>query len=160
MWDGVARVPGHQGDGVLLVEAKSHAGELKSGGTRATGSSRSTIDDALVETKAYLGVPPDGSWTGAYYQVANRLAYLYYLRVRREIPAWLCSIYFVGDSFTSGTGVVAGPATAGRGPAPFRRQRPPWASPRSIGSRTSHSTSTCRRSPPTNGRAHTPNRSR
>ena len=65
-------------------------------------------------------MPPDGSWTGAYYQVANRLAYLYYLRVRREIPAWLCSIYFVGDSFTSGTGLVAGPATAGQWARPIQ----------------------------------------
>ena len=39
VWDGVALVPGHRGDGVVLVEAKSHAGELKSGGTRATESS-------------------------------------------------------------------------------------------------------------------------
>src|SRR4051794_32016180 len=41
--DSVALVPRHRGDGVLLVEAKSHAGELKSGGTRATGSTAGPV---------------------------------------------------------------------------------------------------------------------
>ena len=34
-----------------------------------------------------------------YYQAANRLAFLYYLRARRSVPTWLFFTYFVGDEF-------------------------------------------------------------
>ena len=34
-----------------------------------------------------------------YYQAANRFAFLYYLRARRNIPTWLFFVYFVGDEF-------------------------------------------------------------
>lgn len=112
VWDGVARVE-HEGRvGVVLVEAKSHAAELRSPGTAAKGDGRRTIDWALAETKAFLGVPPETPWADRYYQVANRLAYLYFLRKRTGVPAWLCSVYFLGDSFTSGARNVLGPVDA------------------------------------------------
>ena len=116
VWDGVAIVPGTQRDGVLLVEAKSHQNELKSGATAAAGEPLAQIEAALADTKRHLGAAPDADWSTDYYQLANRLAYLYYLRVRRGIPAWLLFIYSVGDSFRSGTSTVTGP----RDPAGWR----------------------------------------
>lgn len=98
-WDGVAVLPGpHDTKGILLVEAKSHTKEVLSG-CDATPASIRTIENSLREAKEYIGVPTDADWTKPYYQAANRLAFLYYLRARRSIPAWLFNVYFVGDSF-------------------------------------------------------------
>lgn len=121
-WDAVGSVPGPDGhEGVLLVEAKSHAAELESPATQAGSKSRPVIQAALDETKAYIGAPPEAPWLATYYQVANRLAFLYYLRVRRSLPAWLLSIYFVGDSFESGNTLIVGPTTAEGWAAAIRR---------------------------------------
>jgi hypothetical protein len=108
--DAVADIPGPDGArGVLLVEGKSHEAELSSPKTEARGESLETIRRALDETKGHLGVPEEVEWTGRYYQLANRLAFLYYLRVRRSLPAWLLSIYFLGDRFESGGREIVGP---------------------------------------------------
>jgi hypothetical protein len=40
----------------------------------------------------------DTDWLGAQYQLANRLAFLYYLRCRLEQQAWLVLVYFTGES--------------------------------------------------------------
>jgi hypothetical protein len=111
VWDAVGLIPGREQHGVLLVEAKSHTAELKSGRCRATPDSMRTIEAALTETKNGLGVAAGASWTDAYYQVANRLAFLWYMRVEREIPTWLGSVYFLGDRFVSGGDAVVGPTT-------------------------------------------------
>jgi hypothetical protein len=97
VWDAVARVPGMQ-HGVLLVEAKSHLAELRSPGTAAGGTRLELIEQSLAEVKADLGVPAATSWTARYYQVANRLAFVWFMR-DHGIDAWLLSVYFVADSF-------------------------------------------------------------
>jgi hypothetical protein len=120
-WDAVATVPRQGGQhGVLLVEAKSHKRELLSPATQAGDRSREMIRSALDATKAHLEVAPEAEWTENYYQIANRLAFLYYLRVRRALPAWLLSIYFVGDSFESGGRKVIGPSDIEGWRAPIR----------------------------------------
>jgi hypothetical protein len=112
-WDAVATIAGPDDqEGILLVEAKSHVAELESPATKAGKKSRPVIQAALDETKAFIGAPPNAPWLDTYYQVANRLAFLYYLRVRRSLPAWLLSIYFVGDSFESRNATIVGPTTA------------------------------------------------
>lgn len=99
-WDGVAIVRGSSGaTGVLLVEAKSHVGELDSSASEAEGDRLVQIRAALDEVKEHLGVPPATEWAKRYYQIANRLAYLYYLRIRLGYPAWLLWVYFLGDGF-------------------------------------------------------------
>lgn len=96
VWDGVALVPGSRG--VLLVEAKSHLSELKSSGTTAQGDRLELIETSLRTLKRRLGVPLDTPWTKRYYQLANRLAYLWFMR-ERGIDAWMLSVYFTGDHF-------------------------------------------------------------
>jgi hypothetical protein len=111
VWDGAAVVVGSGGGrGVVLIEAKSHADELKSGRSAAEGTRLNRIRASLAEVKEHLGVPAETEWTGSYYQVANRLAYLYYLR-KRGIEAWLVSIYFLGDQFDSPGRQLTFPAT-------------------------------------------------
>ena len=51
-------------------------------------------------------------WTSPYYQMANRLAFLYFLRKRQRIPAWLVFLYFIGDEFPSRDRLIVGPKTA------------------------------------------------
>jgi hypothetical protein len=100
VWDAVAAVPGTSGRrGILLVEAKSHLAELKSSGTAAEGERLALIERSLVEVKEALGVPTDTPWTMRYYQTANRLAYLWFMRERAGVDAWMASVYFVGDHF-------------------------------------------------------------
>jgi hypothetical protein len=98
-WDAVARVEGPHGtQGVILLEAKSHLAELSNHCT-ASAQSRRTILRSLNAAKSYLGVPKRADWLTGYYQAANRLAFLYYLRARRSIPTWLFFVYFLGDKF-------------------------------------------------------------
>jgi len=93
-WDGLARSDaGH----VVLVEAKAHIREMCSPPTQATKVAREKIDRALAETAAFCGARPLASWSAAFYQRANRLAHLYFLR-RNGIPAILAFVNFVGDA--------------------------------------------------------------
>jgi hypothetical protein len=64
---------------------------------------------ALAETKRHLGVEEHRDWISPYYQMANRLAFLYFLRERQRFPAWLLFVYFVGDEFWSGNRLIVGP---------------------------------------------------
>ncbi len=98
-WDAVARARGPSTRGLVLVEAKSHMNEITSSSSAKDARSVETIDRAFAATKRYLGVSPTAAWTSRHYQVANRLAFLYYLRARRNIPAWLAFVYFTGDAF-------------------------------------------------------------
>ncbi|MGF1619212.1 MAG: hypothetical protein ACFCUR_01210 [Rhodomicrobiaceae bacterium] len=92
-WDALAcSDAGH----ILLVEAKAHIDELCSPPTGAGDVSRAMIQNALSETAAYLGARPIAPWTDAFYQVANRIAHLHFLRKHGK-PAWLILVNFTGD---------------------------------------------------------------
>lgn len=98
-WDALAR--GTAGD-VLLVEAKAHVAELCSPGTSAGPSSRALIAATLNAVAEHLGARPDrADWTRHFYQLANRLAHLEFLRAR-GVQAWLVLVNFVGDSEMGG----------------------------------------------------------
>ncbi len=97
-WDALAKVTHPSGNrGVLLVEAKSHIQECRSGGCAAGPTSRRQIEESLGRTQRWLGVSGSVDWTGSLYQYANRLAHLYFFREVLKIPAWLLNIYFVND---------------------------------------------------------------
>jgi hypothetical protein len=74
----------------------------RSGRASARSKRRST---ASSET---LGVHRFYAWTGSYYQYANRLATLWFLRKHR-LEARLVFVYFYGDSFPDGTPCPASP---------------------------------------------------
>jgi hypothetical protein len=99
-WDGVAALEGPGGQrGVLLVEAKSHLTEPESSCAAKPEGGRHRIVSSLDATKRYVEAPQSADWLRGYYQFANRLAFLYYLRARRNVPAWLALVNFVGDGF-------------------------------------------------------------
>jgi hypothetical protein len=98
-WDALGRTS--QGD-VLLVEAKAHVAEMFSPATAAGAESRSRIDACLIEVARQLGTNAmRASWSEFFYQIANRIAHLHFLRTR-GVPAWLIFVNFVGDELMGG----------------------------------------------------------
>jgi len=98
VWDALATVrPGGASEGVLLAEGKSYPAEMKSDGCQATPASRAKIEMALERTREWLGATESPAWMGEYYQMANRLAHLYFFREVVHVPAWLVSLCFTDD---------------------------------------------------------------
>lgn len=94
-WDGLAK----DGETVFIMEAKAHISEINIDSTRASsGKSLELIEKSLNETKEFLNIKSDISWCKEnYYQYANRIAHLYYLREKNKIDAHLLFIYFLND---------------------------------------------------------------
>lgn len=96
-WDAVAVVKVGGAEEWLLVEAKSHMGEMAST-CGASQSSRRTIEAALSATQQAFGsTTPVEHWLSPYYQYANRLAALHFLN-SNGCPARLLNIYFCGEA--------------------------------------------------------------
>lgn len=90
-WDALAKTR----DGkVILVEAKAHIEESVDYRSRASGDSLLRICAALDQAKNAFAAATDASWISPFYQYANRLAHLYYLRRLNGIEAYLAFIYF------------------------------------------------------------------
>ncbi|MFY4775174.1 hypothetical protein [Metabacillus sp. RGM 3146] len=97
-WDGIAAVKGKDGRyGLLLIEAKAHVNEMNSA-IRARDESKERIIKVLEEVKKYFGSNTELKiWIERYYQLSNRLAYLYLLNEKLGIPTWLVLINFEED---------------------------------------------------------------
>lgn len=92
-WDGL----GVEGSNLILLEAKAHVDELNSSCTAKSAKSLKQINDALQATKRALGARPDADWLNGYYQLANRLAHLTFLR-KQGANAWLVLLQFTGQT--------------------------------------------------------------
>jgi len=115
VWDAVATVEGGNcSQGVILVEAKSHILELgnPSYACKASGKSLEKIKRTLAIVKKVLGVRQEADWLDDYYQYANRLAHLYFLKVIGRVPTWMVFLHFVGDIEQDGPSTVAEWTTA------------------------------------------------
>jgi hypothetical protein len=91
----------------ILVEAKANIPEIISPPTKASPKSKELIDKSFKETKDYLEIKDKIDWSGKFYQYTNRLAHLYFLRIKCELPAYLVNIYFVGDKSVHGPETIA-----------------------------------------------------
>ena len=99
-WDALAKTNSKQ---VILLEAKANIPEIISSPCAATAiESRKKIQMALNETRDYLGISTDANWMGKFYQYTNRIAHLYFLRVKNNIPAFLINLYFLNDHEVNG----------------------------------------------------------
>lgn len=102
-WDALARVTHASlpnGFGVILAEGKSYPDEMKSS-CRAKGRSREQIASAVAKAQQALGAEVDPEpWLASYYQLANRLAHVVWLR-EQGIAAWLVHLLFVADRHRS-----------------------------------------------------------
>lgn len=97
-WDAL----GIEENSVFLVEAKANLPEVVSPPTGAGIESKSKILDSFSEVKEYLNINNTIDWSGTFYQYANRIAHLYFLRVLNGIDAYLVNIYFVNDESVDG----------------------------------------------------------
>lgn len=99
-WDGLAIVQGKDSTrGIILVDAKAHIGETRSALRAKSIDSREKITSRIVEVKAEFGSTSAVEvWTNQYYQIANRLCFLYFLNEQLGIPTWLAFCNFVDDT--------------------------------------------------------------
>ena len=104
VWGGLARTSGGR---YLLIEAKANIPEFDTCPTGASGGSLHKIRKALDETKGFLRVRSKTDWSECFYQYANRLAHLYFLRELNKVDAALVFVYFVGDTTVSGKDPVS-----------------------------------------------------
>ena len=91
-WDALAIA----GASPILVEAKSHIPEMCSPPSAAGETSKAKIAKSLSEASAGLGASPAVPWGPYFYQLANRLAHLWFLQ-SKGIDAKLVLVNFVGD---------------------------------------------------------------
>lgn len=81
----------------LLVEAKANIPEILTSCTAVSLKSLNLIRKSLSATRDYLRCTKGLDWTQGFYQYANRLAHLYFLRKMNELDAYLVFIYFLND---------------------------------------------------------------
>ncbi|WP_353625503.1 hypothetical protein [Robertmurraya yapensis (ex Hitch et al 2024)] len=98
-WDGIAVVKGKNGNfGLLLVEAKAHLKELRSKIQAKDVDSIVLIENTISEVKTSVeSNAPIEVWLEQYYQLSNRLTYLYLMNNKMGIPTWLLLVNFVDD---------------------------------------------------------------
>ncbi|MGB3627569.1 MAG: hypothetical protein WA989_17195 [Henriciella sp.] len=96
-WDAL----GLAGDRAVLVEAKAHLDEFFSPPTQASEKSLSMIGTALSGTAARLQARTGTDWTKVFFQYANRIAHLDFLRQHR-VDAHLLFVSFIGDEDMGG----------------------------------------------------------
>jgi hypothetical protein len=94
-WDGLGK--GSDGE-IFLVEAKANIPELLSSCGAQSPKSRKRIQRRFRETREFLKCKPSIDWTTGFYQYANRIAHLYFLRHLNKINAYLIFLFFVNDT--------------------------------------------------------------
>ena len=97
-WDALGGTT--DGDIFILVEAKANVPELVSFCGAKAENSLNTISASLAETQRWLNCrEPRVDWKCGFYQYANRLAHLYFLREKAQKEgSYLVFLYFVEDS--------------------------------------------------------------
>ena len=97
-WDALGRTA--DGEVLILVEAKANVPELVSFCGAKDKESLKTISASLAETQGWLNCrEPRVDWKCGFYQYANRLAHLYFLREKAQKEgSYLVFLYFVEDS--------------------------------------------------------------
>lgn len=94
-WDAIGWLHSAKDRELLLVEAKANTGEIASD-CKAKGESLTRIKESLETVRDSLGATCRNDWSERYYQLANRVATLHFLRAQ-GVRAHLVLIYFVGD---------------------------------------------------------------
>jgi hypothetical protein len=102
-WDAL----GHSspGENLFFVEAKSHIPELISTLRAKDPHSEAKIKKSLDDTRKKLGSKADFDWAKTFYQYANRLAHVHFLR-RNDLPGYLIFVFFLNDSDMKGPKTV------------------------------------------------------
>ncbi|HZK55524.1 MAG TPA: hypothetical protein VFC84_15230 [Desulfosporosinus sp.] len=98
-WDGLAIVEGNNREiGLLLVEAKAHITETKSSLKAESQVSIDLINQSIAIAQGYYGLE-ETKWTQNYYQLGNRIAFLYFMNEILHIPTWLVLLNFTDGAY-------------------------------------------------------------
>lgn len=92
-WDALGRA----GNTYFLVEAKANIPELISDCQASAPLSQEMIAAALHRTQQWLGARPHIDWLCGFYQYANRLAHLYFMREIAGVDAYMVFLYILDD---------------------------------------------------------------
>ncbi len=96
-WDALGKTSDDQI--FLLIEAKANVPEIVSSCGAKDETSLSIISESLAETQRWLKCQnPCIDWKHGFYQYANRLAHLYFLRKKNQKEAYLFFLYFLNDA--------------------------------------------------------------
>jgi hypothetical protein len=99
VWDALAVIK----DQYVLLEAKAHIPEMISGPSKAGSLSLPLIEASLKRTRRSLAPRSKSNWAASpFFQYANRLAFLEYLREDNRIDAHLAFVYFTNDKDMDG----------------------------------------------------------
>lgn len=94
-WDALGKSDnGHY----FLVEAKANIPEIISSCQAKSPDSIQKIESAITLTQKYLNVSSGNNWYTDFYQYANRLSHLYFLREICGVNAYLIFVYFCNDT--------------------------------------------------------------
>lgn len=99
VWDALGRTSDGQ---FVFVEAKAHAGEVKSPATGATSESLALIQKSLEEARNHFAPGSDADWSGTFYQYANRLAHHYLFHTVNGLRSHMVFLYFLNASDMNG----------------------------------------------------------
>ena len=102
-WDAL----GKSNNTVFLVEAKANIPEIVSKPTGAGYKSKTKILYSFSKIKHFLNVNNPVDWSGTFYQYANRIAHLYFLKELNKIDTYLVNIYFVNDKSVKGPSSIS-----------------------------------------------------
>ena len=92
-WDALGR----SRNKYFLVEAKANILEILSSVQAKAEKSTSLIQYSIEETKKYLRCEKGKNWEHGFYQYANRISHLYFLRIICKLDAYLVFVYFCND---------------------------------------------------------------
>ncbi len=96
-WDALGKTS--DGKAIILVEAKANVPELVSFCGAKDKESLQTISKSLAETQRWVNCRDRSiDWEHGFYQYANRLAHLYFLREKAHKEAYLVFLFFLEDS--------------------------------------------------------------
>jgi len=91
-WDGLGRTNTNK---CFLIEAKAHIEEAVDYSTGATSElSIDLINNSIDKARKFYSDSKMSYWQKPFYQYANRLAHLYYLKELNQVNAYLIFIYF------------------------------------------------------------------
>lgn len=94
-WDGLANTSEGK---LILVEAKAYIDEVVDYQSRASARTLPKIKSSLEEAKNKFNTTECACWHSPLYQMANRLAHIYYLAELNRKDAYLAFIYFANAS--------------------------------------------------------------
>ena len=94
-WDALGR--GNENDPYFLVEAKANIPEIISSSQAKSRKSIAQIKKSILETQNYLNCTSSLNWESGFYQYANRIAHLYFLRCLCKVDAYMVFVYFLND---------------------------------------------------------------